>query len=100
MSTPKVNRGTRNMQKLRKEFRTQCETANESCWLCGQPIDYTAPKDHPDAFELDHYFPVSTHPQLAEDPAGFRPSHRSCNGARGNTDPADILSIGQQSRAW
>lgn len=32
-----------------------------------------------EAFELDHAYPRSTHPELAEDPSNFRPSHRACN---------------------
>lgn len=100
MTTPKVNRGTRNMRTLKKTFRTDCEQAGEPCWLCGQPIDYTAPPEHPDAHELDHLYPVSTHPELAEDPAGFRASHSSCNRSRGNAQPDDLLALGAQSRAW
>ena len=99
MTNP-VNRGTRNMRTLKKTFRTASEQTNEPCWLCGQPIDYTAPPEHPDAFELDHYHPVSTHPQLMEDPANFRPAHSSCNRSRGDTDPTNLLAIGDQSRAW
>lgn len=100
MTAPKVNRGTRNMRGLKKTFRTECEAANEPCWLCGQAIDYTAPPETADAFEYDHFHPVSTHPQLAEDPANARASHSSCNRSRGDTDPADLLTVGQQSRTW
>ena len=100
MSTSAVNRGTRNMRALKKALRAECEATGEPCWLCGQAIDYTAPPEHPDAFEYDHYHPVSTHPQLAEDPANGRASHSSCNRSRGDTDPADLLSIGAQSRRW
>lgn len=56
------------------------------CWLCGQPIDYGAPAYHPDGFEADHVYPVSTHPHLAGDPGNIRASHMRCNRARGNTD--------------
>lgn len=100
MSAPKVNRGTRNMRKLRAAFHAECRDANEPCWICGQPIDYTAPATHPDAFELDHFYPVSTHPELAEDPANFRASNGSCNRSRGDTQPDDLLVIGETSRAW
>lgn len=48
MSAPKLNRGTRNMRGLKKNFRTECEQATDPCWLCGQDIDYTAPSGHPD----------------------------------------------------
>lgn len=36
-------RETRNMGKVRKEFRATCEKQNLPCWLCGMPIDYKAP---------------------------------------------------------
>lgn len=108
MSTPKVNRSTWNWRKIKATYRDTCETTNAPCWLCGQPIDYsirfTEDEEgyayHPDAFEPDHYYPVSTHPNLREDPANLRPSHASCNRSRGDTDPADLLAIGDQTRRW
>ncbi|NQE88757.1 HNH endonuclease [Nocardia terpenica] len=58
------------------------------CWVCGQPIDYTAKRFDPDGFEADHVYPVSTHPHLAFEPANVRPSHVRCNRSRGNGEPA------------
>lgn len=81
--------GTRTYLRMRKEFFNQCAQQDAPCWWCGQPIDYTIPHSDPvtghvnsDAFELDHAFPRSTHPELAEDPANFRPAHRACNNRR------------------
>jgi len=78
--------GTRRYMKLRAVFLDECKEANAPCWLCGQPIDYRIPHNDPvtgavnrEAFELDHAYPRSTHPELAEDPSNFRPSHRACN---------------------
>nr|DAJ39236.1 MAG TPA: restriction endonuclease [Caudoviricetes sp.] len=78
--------GTRRYMKLRAIFLDECKEANAPCWLCGQPIDYRIPHNDPvtgavnrEAFELDHAYPRSTHPELAEDPSNFRPSHRACN---------------------
>ena len=78
--------GTRRYMKLRKVFLAECEAVNAPCWLCGQQIDYRVPHKDPktgavnkEAFELDHAYPRSTHPELAEDPSNFRPSHRACN---------------------
>lgn len=88
---------TRHMAMLRHEFRTLCAAQDARCWLCGGAIDYLL-RDGFDAFELDHYYPVSLYPQHEEDPANFRPSHRSCNRARGNRAPAPRL--GDTSRAW
>jgi 5-methylcytosine-specific restriction endonuclease McrA len=75
------------MNILRTEFRLLCQAQDARCWLCGGAIDYLL-RDGYDAFELDHYFPVSTHRQYEEDPANFRPSHRSCNRSRGTARPS------------
>lgn len=93
-------RSTRTHKTARAAFRAECREHDVPCWLCLQPIDYTAPAGHPDAFELDHYYTVSTHPELVDDPGNFRAGHGSCNRARGDKDPADVLVIGQQTREW
>lgn len=93
---------TRRFIKLRDEFREQCRDEQAACWLCGQAhIDYDAPHDdyaNDDRFELDHFYPVSTHPELQEDPANFRPSAHGCNNARSNGPPRPGLGI--PSQAW
>lgn len=74
---------SRYYRKLRATFRAQCAEQSATCWLCGQPIDYSIPWKNEDgtvnddAFELDHLYPRSKYPEHAEDPGGFRPSHRS-----------------------
>lgn len=100
MASGDATRDSRNYRSERSKYRTQCTDTNESCWLCGQAIDYTAPASHPDSFELDHYYPVSTHPELVEDPANFRASHSACNRSRGDTQPDDLLAIGELTRTW
>lgn len=57
------------------------------CWVCKQPIDYTAKRSDPDGFEADHVYPVSTHSHLAFEPANIRASHVRCNRSRGNAEP-------------
>jgi len=89
---------TRNYQRLRKIFRAECESNNAPCWLCGMPIDYSVEWPHADAFELDHFYPRSTHPELTEDRGNFRPSHRACNNERSNTSARDKL--GTLTRQW
>lgn len=55
------------------------------CWLCHKRIDYSvAPGTTDSSHELDHYYPVSRFPELQDDPAGWRHSHRKCNRARGD----------------
>lgn len=71
-------------RKQRDTFKQQGEATDAPCWICGQPIDYTAPRGHPQAHTLDHLHPVSTHPQLHDDPANWRHAHHACNSARGN----------------
>ncbi|MEV0947239.1 hypothetical protein [Rhodococcus sp. NPDC049939] len=56
------------------------------------------PAGHPDCFELDHFYPVSTHPHLIDDEAGFRPSHKACNAATGNAAVSPML--GSLSEQW
>lgn len=96
---------TRRYKADRARFRQACAQTNRPCWLCGQPIDYTLPWQDPttgtindDAFELDHLYPRSTHPDLAEDPGNYRPSHRACNRARSNHMPTP--GIGATTRHW
>ena len=59
-----------------------------NCWICGKRIDYTAAPSSTDmSHELDHYYPFSIYPELHDDPANFRHSHRKCNRERGNGQP-------------
>lgn len=81
-----------------RTFRAACARDNLPCHLCGQPIDYSAENFTRDAFELDHFYPRSTHPELTNDPANFRPSHHQCNRARGNK--AVVATLGSTSRVW
>lgn len=90
-------------QKLRAQFRNDCETEDAPCWICRQPIDYShkprrGERPSPDAFEPDHLHPRATHPELALDPANLRPSHVRCNRARGKNLVTDDL--GPLSRSW
>jgi 5-methylcytosine-specific restriction endonuclease McrA len=95
----RVRTHTRRFEAERKAFFAQCRARHDVCWLCGMPIDYEAAQNTTDdSYNLDHYFPVSKSPDLQEDPAGFRPSHTSCNNLRGNRDPAKPL--GTLSRQW
>lgn len=86
---------SRLMGKLREQFFTEGKRLSESddeterlmaaCWLCHQPIDYTVTANTtPDSHNLDHYYPVGSHPELQTDPANFRHSHALCNTQRSN----------------
>lgn len=82
----------------RKRFRAKCEAVKAPCHLCGQGIDYTIPSGDPNAWECDHFYPVEDYPELAEDPANFRPSHKDCNGSRGRD--AVRPTLGTPSEEW
>ncbi|WP_043456490.1 HNH endonuclease [Gordonia polyisoprenivorans] len=86
----------RQYRKARDRYRAKCEQFNVPCHLCGQPIIWGP--DSPDPFTLDHFYPRSTHPELALDPGNFRPSHASCNKSRGAKDVRPLL--GNPSEAW
>ena len=95
----RTRKTSRQFEKDKATFFTQCKAQHAVCWLCGMPIDYNAVKNTTDdSFNLDHMFPVSKHPELQFDPAGFKPSHTSCNRLRGNSDPP--APIGTLSRQW
>jgi len=74
-------------------------TVGAPCWWCGQPIDYTIPDGHDDAWSPDHVHTVADHPELAEDPANIKPSHLVCNKARGRGQQT-TSPLGAPSRSW
>jgi 5-methylcytosine-specific restriction endonuclease McrA len=80
----------------RYKFIGVCEANNVMCWLCGKPINYKARAQTPDAFELDHARPVSTHPELAHEPTNFRASHSACNRSRGATP----MAVSARGSCW
>ncbi len=96
---PRIRKTSRQFEKDKAAFFAECKASHAVCWLCGMPIDYTATKNTTDdSFNLDHLYPVSKHPELQFDPAGFKPSHTSCNRLRSNQDPP--TPIGTLSRQW
>jgi 5-methylcytosine-specific restriction endonuclease McrA len=93
-----AGRSTRRYKTTRNTYRQQCAQTNEPCWLCGRTIDYTLQHPHPDSFNLDHAYPLDQRPDLAEDPANYRPSHKDCNEQRGNNEPH--IQLGTPSEKW
>jgi len=87
-------RATRRFIKLAAEVRAK----RRPCCLCGQPIDYTLDRGHPQSFTVEHIQPISTHPHLAEDPSNMDAAHRSCNSSRGNGPRKTDLGV--TSRDW
>lgn len=78
--------------------------AGAPCWICEAEgrdgtIDYSLGYSTcDDAYEADHYVPVSDHPELEYDLANIRASHRRCN--RKRHDRAGIDLLGVRSRDW
>lgn len=90
---------TKHWVKIRNQHRKQSAATNAPCWLCKQPIDYTITDINDDeAYEPDHLYPRSTHPQHQHDPANLRPSHRKCNRTRSNKKATG--GLGTTSRTW
>lgn len=89
---------TRHQKKLAADFKAKCIKEQAPCHLCGQPIDFTAAPQTPDAYELDHYYPRSTRPELTDDPANFRAAHSSCN--RSRCKGTAVFALGNQSEQW
>lgn len=87
----------RRYKQLKRDFKARCAKAGAPCWLCRQSIDYDLPREHVDAFNLDHYLPRADRPDLTEVPSNFRPSHGSCNKSRGRREP---VSLGTSTRQW
>lgn len=78
----------------RATFKAQCQQDKAECWICAGakgPIHYDAPASDPLAFQLDHLFPRSQRPELADDPGNWRASHAVCNAARGERMPVHDL---------
>lgn len=88
-SSRRMKQGIKTFFEQGKALDANPDTRAESlCWLCGMRIDYDVdPNSTPESHNLDHYYPVSTHPELAEDPANWRHSHALCNNERGNRTP-------------
>lgn len=81
-----------------RKNRRELRALGLHCWICGQPINYEAHKDDPDSFEYDHAKSIKAHPELADDPANGRPSHKRCNGTKGAGEM--LAGIGTPSEEW
>jgi hypothetical protein len=92
-------RTTHSWRKLQAAFRSDCERVDAACWICRQPIDYSAKAGTPDSFEADHVIRPKLRPDLAEVYENLRPSHKACNGRR-QTKPAELTGLGMTSRSW
>lgn len=82
MSNPRNANGHR-----RRQLRARVLAEEDTCGICGQPVDKTLRTPHPGSPEVDEIIPVS----LGGSPlqrSNVRLAHRLCNQRRGNTLPA------------
>lgn len=94
MSSPNAGRSGRPWARTVANLRNQ----RRPCCLCGHPIDYDLPPEHPESFTVEHIKPWSKHPELRTDPGNLDAAHRRCNSTKG--DGEQPLSLGSRSREW
>ena len=78
MSNPRRTNGHR-----RNQVRARVLAEEDTCWLCGQPVDKSLPPFLDGSPEVDEVVPVS----LGGSPfdrSNCRLTHRICNNRRGN----------------
>lgn len=86
---------SRRLQKIRLEYKT---LRPQPCMRCGQPIDYDAPPNDPNSFNLGHIKAYADFPELREDPANLRQEHSRCNKSAGKSSAP--VGIGNPTRVW
>lgn len=100
---PKRRRGARWLR-VRSQAFERDRARGAGCWICelegrDPTIDYSLPiSSGPRSWEADHFIPVDDRPDLEYDLGNIRPSHVSCNRARGKK--AGINRLGSPSRDW
>jgi 5-methylcytosine-specific restriction endonuclease McrA len=88
---------TRRSREFREELKAVWMAQNTPCRECGLPIDWTAEKNTPNAFELDHIHAVKHYPHLEFERSNAAPTHHKCN--RHKSAGAGVTA-GITSEAW
>lgn len=89
---------------LRRTMKAIWKPINAPCGICGQAtIQYDAPKNDPDAFELDHRISrkrakAMGRPDLILDPNNAQPSHCRCNRSKQEGDGP--VTLGETSEEF
>lgn len=81
-----------------RQIRNALRKRRHPCYICGLPIDYTAPKGEPLSFTADHVLPIATHRDKALDPTNIKAAHFQCNNRK--QDGPAAPEIGTTSRSW
>ena len=66
----------------RRRLKRRLAVTEHCCWLCGKPLDFSLPRFHPEAVEIDEEIPVSKGGNPL-DRKNCHLVHRSCNLAKG-----------------
>ena len=82
-----MTRNRRVTRPVRDRNRRILAKGEPPCHLCGEPIDYTAPRYHPDSFEADHITPIAK--GGLDTLENLLPSHRRCNRAKSDKLPTE-----------
>lgn len=78
---------------VRKKLRARLRAEQRPCHLCGQPIDYSLPHDHPYSFSVDHIVPVARGGAVW-DYDNLDAAHKCCNQRKGTGMPGDGGVVG------
>ncbi len=81
-----ASRNTRRLRAIKADYRIR---RPQPCMRCGQPIDYDAPDNHPNSFDLGHIHSWRDYPELREDPANMQQEHAGCGRAAGTRHGLD-----------
>lgn len=85
-----------------RRAKERVRRTQNTCHLCGHPIDKTLRWPHPMSFTVDHIIPVSTAPELARDPRNLAAAHLTCNSSKQDGRHARKApgQLGPTSEAW
>lgn len=84
---------------FRNEMKAIWKPANAACALCGQAtIDWDAPANQDESFELDHRLSIKHFPHLEFEPSNAQPSHHLCNRTKGEGQMP--VAVGITSEEW
>ena len=87
MGNPRYTNGA---ARRRAQSRLRAEAL--PCWMCGIPIDYSAPKGDPMSFQVDELVPVSKGGSPT-DRANLAPAHACCNNWRKAKSVATVQAV-------
>ena len=91
-----TSRSTRKLRKIKADYRRD---RIQPCMRCGRDIDYDAPPEGPDSFNLGHIEDWENFPDLREDPANLQAEHAHCGKSAKQRHGRDN-GLGMQTTTW